>query len=124
MEFERTKSGEVVALARLLGVKEVRLLVNAAEYQPNIKCIEDINDRTYEILVANLTRYAELKADGTVESYDQMLGEEGLDDDEFDLEKQMDKWEVQYLEECRRDAEARAERYRDYCERKYGWDCS
>lgn len=126
MIFERTKAGEVMALARLLNVKEVRLLVRAGEYQPCIKGLDDMTDNTYEMLINDLTRYARLKEEGEVESFDHMLAlEDGYDeDDDYDLERQMDRWEVQYLEEQRAEEEAFGKRYQDYCERKYGWDCS
>lgn len=122
-----------MALARLLNVKEVRLLVRAGEYQPYIKGLDDMTDNTYEMLINDLTRYARLKEEGEVESFDHMLAlEDGYDeDDDFDLERQMDRWEVQYLdgkvqylEEQRAEEEAFGKRYQDYCERKYGWDCS
>lgn len=115
-----------MALARLLNVSEVRLLVVAADYQPCIRGIEEINEQTYEVLINDLTRYARRKADGEVESFDHMLAlEDGYDEeDDFDLERQMDKWEVQYANECKREEAARARNYRDYCERKYGYDYS
>lgn len=115
-----------MALARLLNVKEVRLLVRAGEYQPCIKGLDDMTDNTYEMLINDLTRYARLKEEGEVESFDHMLAlEDGYDeDDDYDLERQMDRWEVQYLEEQRAEEEAFGKRYQDYCERKYGWDCS
>lgn len=115
-----------MALARLLNVKEVRLLVRAGEYQPCIKGLDDMTDNTYEMLINDLTRYARLKEEGEVESFDHMLAlEDGYDeDDDFDLERQMDRWEVQYLEEQRAEEEAFGKRYQDYCERKYGLDCS
>lgn len=126
MIFERTKAGEVMALARLLNVPEVRLMVRAGEYQPCIKGLDDMTDNTYEMLINDLTRYARLKEEGEVESFDHMLAlEDGWDeDDDFDLERQMDRWEVQYLNECKSDAAARARNYQDRCERKYGFDYS
>ena len=126
MIFERTKAGEVMALARLLNVTEVRLMVRASEYQPCINGLDDMTDNTYEMLINDLTRYARLKEEGEVESFDHMLAlEDGYDeDDDFDLERQMDKWEVQYANECKREEAARAMKYRDYCERKYGYDYS
>jgi len=98
MIFERTKHGEIMALARLLNVYEVRLLADAAQYQPGIKSIEEINDSTYKMLLDDLIRFARMKADGEVEDFDEMLYGREEDEDEFDLEKELDKCETYYEE--------------------------
>lgn len=94
MNFERTKHGEVMALARLLNVLEVRLLADAAQYQPCIKSIEEINDHTYEMLINDLVRFARMKADGEVEDFDEMLYCREDGEDEFDLERELDRCET------------------------------
>ena len=113
MIFERTKYGEVMALARLLNVLEVRLLADAAQYQPCIKSLEEINDHTYEMLINDLVRFARMKADGEVEDFDEMLygGEEG--EDEFDLERELDRCETYYEERMLRHWYNADDRYDD-----------
>lgn len=115
---------EVMALARELNVSNAELLTDARRFKLNVESLEQLDDFLCRCLVNSLKYFAYLKAEDPDAVFGDIYEKDEEDDDEFDLEKQMDKWEVQYLEECRRDAEARAERYRDYCERKYGWDCS
>ena len=114
---------EVMELARELNVSDAELLTDARRFKLNVGSLEQLDDFLCGCLLNSLKYFAYFKA----EVPDAVLGdiyEQDEDDDEYDLEKQMDKWEVQYLDECRRDAEARAERYRDYCERRYGYDYS
>ena len=125
MIFERTKPGEIMALARLLNVREEDLMKEARVWQPKIKSLEQIDDTTYGKLLDALMLFVKLKAEGQAEVFTDIYEEDSEDDeDEYDLEKQMDKWEVQYLDGERRDADIRAHKYQDYCERKYGWDFS
>lgn len=114
---------EVMELARELNVSEAELLTDARRFELNVGSLEQLDDFLCGCLLNSLKYFAYFKADDP----DAVLGdiyEQDEDDDEYDLEKQMDKWEVQYLAEQRLEAAVRNEHYRDYCESRYGYDYS
>lgn len=115
---------EVMALARELVVSDAELLTDARRFALNVESIEQLDDFLCRCLMNSLKYFAYLKENDPDAVFGDIYEKDEEDDDEYDLEKQMDKWEVQYLAEQRLEAAVRNEHYRDYCESRYGFDYS
>ena len=90
MIFERTKAGEIRALARLLNVTEEELLNDKILrwYQPDIKSLDELSDDGYGHLIWALTYHARLKAHGDSERIGDIYEDKAEDEDEDDDEEE------------------------------------
>lgn len=119
MIFERTKYGEVMALARLLNVSADDLMHEAKVWQRGIESLKQINDKTYEKLLEALTLFVKLKAEGEAEVFTDIYvpeeedEEEEEDEDGFDLERELDRCETYYEERMLRHWYNADDRYDD-----------
>lgn len=106
---DRPYAERIKGFARVIGVEEDRLLNKANLVQEGIQDLDDMEENTYYYLYGMLMAIFSWNApdediepkDGTGEWYE---------------------WKHRKEEEEKEYAEAM--RYRDYCEAKYGWDCS
>lgn len=107
MIFERTKSGEVMALARLLNVTEEQLLDCIKFRQIGIKSIDEIDDRSYLYLMFSLLYYADLKADGQAKTFFDIYDEEDEEeeDEPWEKEERDREWLIEREAEIALDAE-------------------
>ena len=94
MDFERTKHGEVMALARLLNVSENDVIDKAREIQIDLTDLKQMCNCTYEYVMDALKAYADARA----ENEDAVFGETEDDDDLPSLEDELDKCETWYEE--------------------------
>ena len=110
MIFERTKSGEVMALARLLNVTEEELLDDIEWHQRGLKSIDGIDDVSYEHLMFALCYYAKLKADGQAKTFFDIYDDEPDSEDEeeeepWEKEERDREWLMEREAEIALDAE-------------------
>lgn len=103
MIFERTKGGEILALARLLNISTEMMMSYARSYQPEITDLEQVTDATYGKLMDLLLFLAQADAERC----------EGGDEDEAeDMDEEKEDEERWYWAE--RQAEEQDDAYRVY----------
>lgn len=103
-----------MALARLMNITEKEILAVAERAQVWIRDLSEMTDETHAFLITYLEYKMQDRAQGI-----------GTDDDELIHEALLDSG-LSEEEEHTVDPEEEAwgKMYQDYCERKYGWDCS
>ena len=111
--YERGNADEVKALAKLMLVDEQELLDKAQTVQPGLKNLDDMGFHTYYYLMGIL------------------LGKQSKeplpfepDEDELEDEEEEEEDEDNAYHEPSIDDYIYGKKYQDYCEQKYGWDCS
>ena len=122
-----TQAGEIRALARLMMVDEKELVDKAQLVQPWLASLDDMGFQTYHFLMGILLAKQSNAEPLPFEPDDEE--EETEDDEEWDKDEEPERgtsewYDWQYRKEQEVKGWAEAMRYRDYCEDKYGWDCS
>lgn len=106
------KLEDVIAFARELNVSDEELIKSAGRYRFDIEGLEQFDESLCDCLMCALKCFVYYKADNP---------DAVLDDTFEDDEEEEEEDEEPYVSP---EDYAWGERYRDYCERKYGWDCS
>lgn len=114
---------DVTELARAMNVSDEELVRDARRIKYGVESLNQLDDFLCDCVITSMRCLEYVREEDPNATLDDIYEDEE-DEDDFDLERQMDKWEVQYLDERRREEAARARNYQDYCERKYGYDYS
>lgn len=108
------KLEEVIAFARELNVSDAELIRTAGRYRFDIESVEQFDESLCDCLMCALKCFVYYKADNP----DAVLDDTFEDDEEEEEEEEEEDQGVSFEDWVW------GEKYRDYCERVYGWDCS